>query len=91
MAIVLPDRDVSPRYQATTIETKTGLTHTGLIVYESAEGLILRNTTNQTFRIETADIETKYRHNRSLMPSGLLKDLKPADVADLYRYLQTVQ
>ena len=91
LAIALPDRDVSPRYQATTVETKTGLTHTGLIVYESAEGLILRNTTNQTFRIESADIESKYKHNRSLMPSGLLKDLKPGDLADLYRYLQTVQ
>lgn len=91
IAIALPDRDVSPRYQATTVETKAGLTHTGLIVYESAEGLILRNTTNQTYRIESPDIESKYKHNRSLMPSGLLKDLKPADLADLYRYLQTVQ
>ncbi len=91
LAIVLPDRDVSPRYQATTIETKTGRTHTGLIVYESAEGLILRDTTNQTYRIETADVESKYRHNRSLMPSGLFKDLKPADLADLYKYLQTAQ
>ncbi len=91
LAIALPDRDVSPRYQATTIETKTGQTHTGLIVYESAEGIILRNTTNQTFRFETNDIESKYRHNRSLMPSGLLKDLKPGDVADLYRYIQTIQ
>ncbi|MES2790622.1 MAG: PVC-type heme-binding CxxCH protein [Planctomycetota bacterium] len=91
IAIALPDRDVSPRYQATTVETKSGLTHTGLIVYESAEGLILRNTTNQTFRIEAPDIESKYKHNRSLMPGGLLKDLKPEDIADLYRYLQTVQ
>lgn len=91
LAIALPDRDVSPRYQATTIETKTGQTHTGLIVYESAEGLILRNTTNQTFRFETSDIESKYRHNRSLMPAGLLKDLKPTDLADLYRYIQTIQ
>lgn len=91
IAIALPDRDVSPRYQATTIETKSGLTHTGLIVYESAEGLILRNTTNQTFRIETPDIETKSKQNRSLMPSGLLKDLRSSDLADLYRYLQTMQ
>ncbi len=91
IAIALPNRDVSPRYQATTIETKTGLTHTGLVVYESAEGLILRNTTNQTYRVETLDIESKYKHNRSLMPSGLLKDLKPSELADLYRYLQTVQ
>jgi putative heme-binding domain-containing protein len=91
LAIALPDRDVSPRYQATTIETKSGQTHTGLIVYESAEGIILRNTTNQTFRFNTAEIESKYRQNRSLMPSGLLKDLKPPDLADLYRYLQMVQ
>lgn len=91
LAIILPDRDVSPRYQATTVETKSGRTHTGLIVYESAEGLILRDTTNRTFRFETLDIESKYRHNRSLMPSGLLKDLKGLDLADLYRYLQTVQ
>lgn len=91
LAIVIPDRDVSPRYQATTIETKQGRTHTGLIVYESAEGIILRDTTNQTYRFNTSEIETKYKHNRSLMPTALLKDLKPADLADLYRFLQTQQ
>ncbi|MDB5390064.1 MAG: Cytochrome c, partial [Planctomycetaceae bacterium] len=90
VAITLPDRDVSPRYQATTVETKQGLTHTGLVVYESAEGIILRDITNRTFRLETHEIESKYRHNKSLMPNGLLKGLQPQDLADLYRYLQTV-
>jgi putative heme-binding domain-containing protein len=90
-AIALPDRDVSPRYQATTVETKRGLTHTGLVVYESAEGLILRDITNRTFRFDTQEIESKYRHNKSLMPGGLLKGLQPQDLSDLYRYLQTVK
>lgn len=90
VSIALPDRDVSPRYQATTVETKQGLTHTGLVVYESAEGLILRDITNRTFRLDTHEIESKYRHNKSLMPNGLIKGLQPQDLADLYRYLQTV-
>lgn len=63
---------------------------TGLIVYESVEGLLLRNGTNQTFRIDTPDIETKRNLPTSLMPEGLLKDLSDSDLADLYAYLKTL-
>ncbi len=90
-AIVLPNRDVSPRYQTTLIETKDGKTRSGLVIYESVDGLLLRNSSNQTFRIETADIETRRRIAQSLMPSGLLKGLGPSDLADLYAYLQTLR
>lgn len=90
-AIVLPNRDVSPRYQTTLIETKDGKTRAGLVIYESVDGLLLRNSSNQTFRIETADIETRRRVPQSLMPSGLLKGLSPAELADLYAYLQTLR
>ncbi|MBX3438240.1 MAG: c-type cytochrome, partial [Planctomycetaceae bacterium] len=89
-AIVLPDRDVSPRYQTTLIATQDGQVHTGLVIYESVDGLVLRTSTNQTLRIETADIEERRRLTTSLMPSGLLKDLHDADLADLYAYLQTL-
>ena len=90
MAIVAPNRDVSPRYQTILVETKAGKTYTGLVVYESVDGLLLRNGTNQTFRIEAADLESKRSLPTSLMPSGLMKDLKDADYADLYRYLKTL-
>lgn len=89
-AIALPNKDVSPRYQATSILTTDGQVHNGMIVYESVDGLVLRNATNQTLRIETEEIETKRTLNTSLMPSGLLKDLKPADLADLYAYLRSI-
>lgn len=89
-AIALPNKDVSPRYQATSILTTDGQVHTGMIVYESVDGLVLRNATNQTLRIETAEIELKRTLSTSLMPSGLLKDLQPADLADLYAYLRSV-
>ncbi|MFO1096081.1 MAG: PVC-type heme-binding CxxCH protein [Planctomycetaceae bacterium] len=89
-AIALPNKDVSPRYQATSIITKDGQVHSGMIVYESVDGLVLRNATNQTLRIETEEIETKHTLNTSLMPTGLLKELKPADLADLYAYLRSI-
>jgi putative membrane-bound dehydrogenase-like protein len=89
-AIVDPSRDVSARYQTTILQTRQGRTLSGLIVYESVDGLLLRNATQQTFRVETRDIEERRQSPVSLMPMGLLKDLTPADYADLYAYLATL-
>jgi len=89
-AIVAPDRDVSPRYQTTLVETVQGKTFTGLIIYEAKDGLILRNGANQTFRFEAREIAAQRRISTSLMPSGLLKDLENADLADLAAYLQSL-
>ena len=89
-AIVLPNRDVSPRYQTTLIETKDGRIFTGMVVYEAIDGVVIRNAANQTFRIEVTNIETRKPLSTSLMPSGLLKDLRPSDYADLYAYLRTL-
>jgi putative heme-binding domain-containing protein len=87
-AISMPSRDVSPRYQTTLIQTSQGKTYTGLVIYQAVDGLILRNAQNQTFRIEADDIEVRRTMNESLMPNGLLRDAKPADLADLYAYIR---
>jgi putative membrane-bound dehydrogenase-like protein len=89
-AIAVPSRDVSPRYQATAVVTDEGQSYTGLIVYESIDGLVLRDGSNRTFRIEAANIETRRKLSTSLMPSGLLKDLTPTDLADLFAYLHSL-
>jgi putative membrane-bound dehydrogenase-like protein len=89
-AIVFPSRDVSNRYQTTIIETHQGKVYSGLIVYESVDGLLLRTGTNQTFRIASREIASRTQSPVSLMPNGLLKDLTPQDYADLYAYLRTL-
>lgn len=89
-AIIFPHRDVSPRYQTTQIATTEGHVHTGLIVYEYADALVLRDAQNRSFRLSTSDIEERRVLSKSLMPSGLLKDLGPADYADLYSYLRQI-
>lgn len=90
VAIALPSRDVSPRYQTTLVETKSGKVYTGMQAYESADVRVLRNSVNQTYRIETRDIESERKLTRSLMPEGLLKDLKDDDLSDLYAYLKSL-
>ncbi|QDT56817.1 hypothetical protein Pan44_48770 [Caulifigura coniformis] len=89
-AIVNPSRDVSPRYQTTAISTVDGRSFTGLIIYESVDYLVLRNASNQTSRIEKKNIEEQQTLSKSLMPEGLLKDLGPADYADLYAFLRAM-
>lgn len=89
-AIVFPSRDVSPRYQSELIVTRDGQSYSGLVVYEAVDGLVLRDAQNRTWRLEAADIEARRRLPTSLMPSGLLKDLAPADLADLYAYLRSL-
>jgi putative membrane-bound dehydrogenase-like protein len=87
-AIVNPNRDVSSRYQTTMVVTSDGKVYTGLIIYHSVDGMILRNATNQTFRLETSNIEVQRKLPQSLMPPGLLKGATQQDLADLNAYLQ---
>ena len=83
-AIIDPNRDVSSRYQTTMLVTSAGKVYTGLLIYESVDGVLLRNATNQTFRLESSDIEVRRKLPQSLMPPGLLKGATPQDLADLY-------
>lgn len=89
-AIILPSRDVSARYQTTVVATKDGKTYSGLIIYESVDGFLLRNSTGQTFRIEAHQVEERRKSPVSLMPVDLLKGLGPKDYADLLAYLKSI-
>lgn len=87
-SIVDPNRDISNRYQTTSIETSAGQVLTGLIVYESVDGLLLRDAEHRTYRVEAAEIAGRHLQRNSLMPEGLLRNSGPRDLADLNRYLQ---
>jgi putative membrane-bound dehydrogenase-like protein len=89
-AIVAPNLDVAPAYRTTLVETNDGKVFSGMVAFESADGLILQTSANVTVRVATPDIASRQPGTGSLMPTGMLKDLTPGDLADLYRYLQTL-
>jgi putative heme-binding domain-containing protein len=90
-AIIYPSRDVAPAYRVTNVETTKGIVHSGIVIYESAEGVILQTGAATTIRIAAKDIASRQPSAKSLMPDGLLKDLNEADLADLYGYLKTLK
>lgn len=90
-AILFPSRDVAPAYRTVTMATKSGQVHHGIVIFFSADGSILQTDASTTVRVASADIEAQLPGSRSLMPAGLLKDLKPVDLADLYSYLLTLK
>jgi putative membrane-bound dehydrogenase-like protein len=89
-AIVNPSKDVAPPYRTTSFQLKDGQVYTGIIAFESADGYILQTGATSTVRISTPDVAAMRPSSTSLMPEGLLKDLKPGDLADLYTYLRSL-
>lgn len=89
-SIVNPNQNVSSRYRTTMIVTDEGKVHTGLIVYQSVDGVILRDAESQTWRFEASEIELQRQLPHSLMPAGLLKEITPEDLADLLAYLESL-
>lgn len=86
-ATVSPSQNVPDRYQATMIETVDGRTLVGFIVYESIDGVTLRDGNLETIRIESGEIASQSKASKSLMPEKLIDSLTEQELADLKAYL----
>jgi putative heme-binding domain-containing protein len=86
-AIFEPSRDISERYRAIRVLTIDDEIYTGMIVYNAADGTTLQTATGTIVRINQDNIQDKGYSTESLMPSGLLDDKSPQDVANLFAYL----
>ena len=89
-AIYEPSRDVPDRYRAIRVLTVDDEVLTGMIIYNAADGVTLQAADGSILRINQDHIEQKAFSTESLMPSGLLEDRSPQDVADLFAYLATL-
>jgi len=87
IAIVDPSRDIAAPYRSTTFRLRSGETYTGVVVFESADGVILQTSATTTVRLAETDIASRSPSDLSLMPAGLLAGLNRGDIADLYAYL----
>jgi len=90
-SIVFPSRDVAPAYRMTTFSLRNGEAYTGLLAFESADGVMIHTGIGSTLRLSEADIAGRQPSALSFMPSGLLTGAKPQDLADLHAYLKSLQ
>jgi putative heme-binding domain-containing protein len=83
----LPNKAIADQYLTWVIETKKGLTLTGLLVEEAAEHVTLRDANGKDTRIDKKEIDTRAKSPQSLMPSDLLAYMTEEDLVDLVEYL----
>ena len=86
-SLIQPSAKIEAKYQNTIVQTKDGVTTTGIIVSRDAKEVVLRDAKNQEVRISADNIERLQPSKASLMPDGVFKDLTAQDAADLLEYL----
>lgn len=89
-AIIHPDKDVPNRYRAIAYTTTKGQIVLGLVVYESADGVLLQTSSGEAKRLAGNEITLRQQTQRSLMPAGLLDEAKDQEIADLFAYLKSL-
>ncbi len=86
--IIDPSAVVTKEFRATIILTEDGRVLTGLVT-ERNENVVTVVTQNETFKVATDEIEDLRLSEQSTMPDGILDQLTPAQIRDLFAYLQS--
>ncbi len=84
-----PSYDVPQGYKMVIIHTVDGRVLNGVIAEENAQRIILKTVQQPTVVILKSDIEARKISPKSMMPDGQLDKLKPQEVMNLIKYLQT--
>lgn len=85
-SVLYPNRKIKEGYHSVSVETKGGMEYTGVVASENNETLVLRDATGKEISVPKKDIENRVTGG-SLMPSGLVDVLSPAERVDLYKFL----
>jgi putative membrane-bound dehydrogenase-like protein len=87
VAILDPNREVSPLYLTATADTHDGESLSGWVASEDASTLTLRQAGGIEHRLPRTRIESLRFDSRSLMPEGFESTLTPEAMADLLALL----
>jgi putative heme-binding domain-containing protein len=84
-SILLPNKQISPVFKSTLVETDDGRQFSGLVVGETADKLDLLLPDAKRVTLLKKGIERRELQNLSPMPQGIVKT--PAELRDLLAYL----
>jgi putative heme-binding domain-containing protein len=87
-AILDPNRAVEARYIAYIAVTKAGVSYNGLLASETGNSVTIVSQDGKKHTILRTELEALSSTDKSAMPEGLEKDLKPQDVADVIAHLR---
>ncbi len=86
--ILDPNATLAPDYRMSIFSLEDGRILNGLVAERTERALSIQTPTER-LAVPLDEIEAERKSNTSLMPEGLIDNLKPSQVADLLRYLQS--
>ncbi len=89
--ILDPNRAVEARYVNYLLETKNGLSLTGVLLNETSTSVTIVGTDGKPQTILRNNLEALSSTGRSAMPDGIEKDLKHQDMADVLAYVRSAK
>jgi putative heme-binding domain-containing protein len=90
-SLVDPSGVIRKEYVSVVVRTIDGRVLTGLPVAREGGGLTLANAKNERTTLGAAEIEDLRESAVSIMPDDLYRQLSPAELRDLFAFLQAVQ
>jgi putative membrane-bound dehydrogenase-like protein len=91
IAILDPNREAQPNFNVYNVVTRQGRTFSGIIASESANSITLRRAEAKQDVILRSNIDELTSTGVSLMPEGLEKDLTRQELADVIRFIKSIQ
>jgi putative membrane-bound dehydrogenase-like protein len=90
-AILHPSAGIAFGYEGTVLKLKDGSEAAGIVASETADELVLRRPGGLATRYRPAEIASRTRMDRSLMPEGLSGTMTEQELVDLVEYLTTLR
>ena len=90
-SVVDPSAEIREGYEAVNVETKDERSLTGFIVERNDHLIILRGLDGRNVPLARTNLAELKTSGTSLMPEGLLDQMTPQQVRDLFAYLRSTQ
>jgi uncharacterized repeat protein (TIGR03806 family) len=90
-SILEPSKTIDPKFVTWIVETKSGKVFTGLLVKQTDDEFVIRDSKNKEHRFKTESLDGTFPQQKSLMPDLLAKDMTAQQVADLLDWLVSLK
>jgi putative heme-binding domain-containing protein len=89
--IVFPDYEVTPGYEAYTVQAKDERTIVGRLESEAPNSVALRDGTGHSETILRSDVKSMIAATSSLMPAGFGETMSSVELADVIAFLKNAE
>ena len=90
-SIVTPSAKVAQGFDTQVFETLDGDQIIGFVTREAGDTVELRNANGDPIVLKKADIDSRRKSDKSVMPDGLVKGLTVDELAALLAYLESLK